>query len=286
MILITGAASQVARELKTLFVNSDATFTDRKNLDIVKPKNLKAFFSKNHNITHIINCAAYTAVDQAETDEEKCYKVNVEGVKNLCDIAAKYNIPLIHISTDYVFDGTNNKPYNPLDKTSPQSVYGQTKLKGEQIFMNSNATGAIIRTSWLYSEFSKNFVKTMITLGNTKKEINVVFDQIGTPTYAKDLALAIKQIIPQLKDQKEVLHFSNEGVASWYDFAYKIFDYMNIHCTISPVTSDKFKTAAKRPHYSLLDKSKIKDMFNIKIRNWNEALEECLDNIIKMEKNA
>jgi dTDP-4-dehydrorhamnose reductase len=286
MICIIGTNSQTGRELGGLYKDSNALFVDRTTIDITKPKDIINFFSKNHNVTCIINCAAFTAVDQAETDEEACYKVNVEGVKNLCDISAENNIPLIHISTDYVFDGAKNTPYTTSDNTNPQSVYGKTKLEGEHIFMNSDAKGLIIRTSWLYSEFSKNFVKTMLSLGKTKKEINVVFDQIGTPTYAKDLALAIKKIIPQLKDQKEILHFSNEGVASWYDFAYKIFDYMNIDCNITPVTSDKFKTTAKRPHYSVLDKSKIKDMFNINIRNWNKALEECLDNIKHRENNA
>lgn len=284
MILITGVNGQLGKTLQTLYTDYEALFAGFSLLDIINKNSIDKFFIQHQNISCIINCAAYTAVDQAETDEEKCYKVNVEGVKNLCDISAERNIPLIHISTDYVFDGKKNTPYTPSDKTNPQSVYGQTKLEGEQIFMNSDAKGVIIRTSWLYSEFSKNFVKTMINLGKTKEEISVVFDQIGTPTYALDLAMAIKTIVPQLKSHKEILHFSNEGVASWYDFAYKIFDYMSLNCNIEPITSDRFKTLAKRPHYSVLDKSKIKNMFGIKIRNWNEALEECLDKIINEGK--
>ncbi len=283
-ILITGAKGQLGSEITVLSKDYSFHFyfTDKEELDIANKEKLKHFINEN-KIDLIVNCAAYTAVDKAEEEKELADLINHKAVKYLADISKQKDIPLIHISTDYVFDGKNYRPYEEDDKTNPQSVYGITKLKGEEAFIKSQAKGIIIRTSWVYSSFGANFVKTMLRLKD-KKELNVVFDQVGTPTYARDLAKAILEIInrnfEKLKSFKaEIFHFSNEGVCSWYDFAKAIFEIKGIDIKINPIETKDYPTPAKRPHYSVLNKSKIKKEFCIKIPYWKESLKECLKEI-------
>lgn len=281
-ILVTGANGQVGSELKQLssqFMESDFIFTDRRMLDICNKNLLRNFLNAN-NIDFIINCAAYTAVDNAEKDEQAADTVNHIAVFNLAKEAKDRGIKLVHISTDYVFDGKNFKPYIETDDVNPQSVYGKTKLAGEQSILEIAPEGAIIiRTSWVYSSFGSNFVKTMLKLGKEKDEIGVIFDQIGTPTYAKDLAEVILNIIhsPEYNNIKpEIYHFSNEGVCSWYDFAVEIMKISKLNCKIKSIESKEYPTPAKRPHYSLLNKSKIKNKFNIQIPHWKDSLNCCI----------
>jgi dTDP-4-dehydrorhamnose reductase len=252
-------------------------FVTRKELDIENTLQVADFCQKN-NINVIVNCAAYTAVDKAEKEVEQANAINHFAVKNLAKIAKEQNIKLIHISTDYVFDGTAHKPYKENDITNPQSVYGKTKLDGELAMQAINpATSIIIRTSWVYSEFGNNFVKTMLRLGRDRDEINVVGDQIGSPTNARDLAEAILKIIPQLSNQAwsdeiEIYHYSNDGVCSWYDFANAIFQINNIDCKINIIPSEAYPTPAKRPYYSVMNKSKIIERFKLDSRCWRAGL--------------
>lgn len=272
MILITGANGQLGQELKNI-LDDNATYVDVDELDITNKDAVKDF-CEGKGFRYIINCAAYTAVDKAEHDENTAYEVNVTGPKNL----AKTRIPLIHISTDYVFDGKNYKPYTEDDQTNPQSVYGKTKLQGEKAVMDEADTAIIIRTSWLYSVFGNNFVRTMQRLGREKDELNVIFDQIGTPTNAKDLAQAIVDILPKVeKGTKEIYHFSNEGVCSWYDFAKEIMALSNITCNVMPIETKDYPTPASRPFYSVLNKAKLKKDFGIKIKHWKETLAESIE---------
>lgn len=271
MYLVTGSNGQLGNELKRLFGNK-AVYADKEELDITSFDDVKRFCSA-HDFEAIINCAAYTAVDKAETDKELAEKINVLGPKNL----AMTGIPLIHISTDYVFDGTACRPYQEDDKTNPQSVYGITKLAGEKAVMEAASTAIIIRTAWLYSSFGNNFVKTMRRLGGERTELKVVFDQVGTPTYARDLAEAIVAILPQLKSgMKEIYHFSDEGVCSWYDFAVEIMKESGLKCQVLPIESKDYPTPAKRPSYSVLNKAKIKRDFGLRINHWKESLLSCL----------
>ena len=278
-ILVTGAKGQVGSELQDLAVKYPYTlfFTDRETLDITEKEAVEDFCKKNA-ITHIINAAAYTAVDKAETDKENADKVNHLAVKYLAQVAKEQNISLIHISTDYVFDGKNYKPYIEEDPTNPQGVYGATKLAGEQALQEINPKNSIIiRTSWVYSSYGANFVKTMLHLGKEREELGVIYDQVGTPTYAKDLAQTILDIIPQIKsDTVEIYHYSNEGVLSWYDFAKEIMRMAKLKCRISPIETKEYPTPAKRPHYSLLNKAKIKKEFGLSIPYWKDSLDECL----------
>lgn len=274
MILITGANGQLGQCLAKCIDKSNTIFADRETLDITN-RDAVINFVRERNIDTIINCAAYTAVDKAESEPELAQKINVDGPQNL----ALTGVKLIHISTDYVFDGKNNVPYTTTDKTNPVSVYGKTKRDGEIAVENSSKTYAIIRTQWLYSEFGKNFAKTMQNLGSTKDSLNVVSDQVGTPTYAGDLAMAIAKIIPQLTPETSgIYHFSNEGVCSWYDFAHEIMDMKNLKCKVNPIPTTEYPTPATRPHYSVLDKSKIKQVFNIQINHWKESLKQCIQN--------
>lgn len=274
MFLVTGVNGQLGNELK-LKLQDKAVYVDKDELDITDAEAVKNFVSA-HNFDAIVNCAAYTAVDKAESDEKLAELINVEGPKNL----AATGVPLIHISTDYVFDGTNCRPYVETDKPNPQSVYGKTKLAGEKAVMDNAQTAVIIRTAWLYSTFGNNFVKTMRRLGKERDTLNVVFDQVGTPTYAADLAGAIVAILPQMKPgMKEIYHFSNEGVCSWYDFALAIMAQSDIDCTVLPIESKDYPTAAHRPSYSVLNKAKIKRDFNLKINNWAVSLAECVEKI-------
>jgi len=278
-ILVTGSKGQVGSELKALSTNYKYNFffTDRTSLDITNPKEIEEFVAVN-NIDTIINSAAYTAVDKAEKDIESANLVNHIAVKNLAQIAKNKNIKLIHISTDYVFDGSNFKPYNEDDKTNPNSVYGQSKLDGEESMLSLNPENSIIiRTSWVYSSFGNNFIKTMLRLGKEKDSLGVIFDQVGTPTYARDLAKAILEILPNVKNSKvEIYNYSNEGVLSWYDFAKEIMRMAKLDCTVNSIETKEYPTPAKRPHYSLLNKSKIKEKFGIIIPYWKDSLDKCL----------
>jgi len=287
-ILVTGSNGQLGSEIRYLVTNNliykncglQFFFTDKKELDITNKEVVKNFINDN-KIDIIINCAAYTAVDKAEEEKELADLINYKAVKYLAEITKEKDIFLIHISTDYVFDGRNYKPYNENDKTNPQGVYGFTKLKGEEAFINSGAKGIIIRTSWVYSSFGHNFVKTMLKLAD-RKELNVVFDQIGTPTYARDLAKAVLEVVKinNLNNyQAEIFHFSNEGVCSWYDFAKAIFEIKGIDIKLSPIETKNYPTPAQRPHFSVLNKAKIKEEFGIEIPYWRESLEECLKEI-------
>jgi dTDP-4-dehydrorhamnose reductase len=278
-ILVTGLNGQFGSEIKELSKNYSYNFffTDRNNIDITSKDNIKAFCETN-NINVIINCAAYTAVDKAESDEINADLVNRKAVKKLSLVSEELNIKLIHISTDYVFDGKNFKPYKEEFQTNPKSVYGKTKLDGENEMRDINPKNSIIiRTSWVYSSFGNNFVKTMLRLGHEKESLGVIFDQVGTPTYARDLAKAILDIIPQIQNEKvEIYNYSNEGVLSWYDFAKEIMRMAKLDCTINPIETFQYPTPAKRPHFSLLNKSKIKTTFNIEIPYWKDSLDECL----------
>ena len=275
-ILVAGSKGQLGSELKEItpnFSEYNFLFTDVSDLDITAHDEVRRFIEIN-NINVIINCAAYTAVDKAESEPELADAINHLAVANFAQIAKENNIKLIHISTDYVFDGRNHKPYLETDVTNPQSVYGQTKLDGELIIQKINPSNSIIiRTSWVYSKFGNNFVKTMLRLAETRDEISVVFDQVGSPTNAADLAKAILDILPKIKNKNvEVFHYSNEGVCSWYDFVKTIFEIKGINCNVLPITTDQFPTPAKRPHFSLLNKKKIKTMFQIEVPYTKDSL--------------
>ena len=278
-VLVTGSSGQVGNEIKA--ISSDYSynffFTDRNNIDITSKDSIKEF-CKTNNINVIINCAAYTAVDKAQTDEINADLINRKAVKKLALVSQELNIKLIHISTDYVFDGKNFKPYCEEFQTNPQSIYGKTKLDGENEMRDINPKNSIIiRTSWIYSYYGNNFVKTMLRLGKEKEELGVIFDQIGTPTYAKDLAKIILDIVPQIDNQKvEIYNYSNEGVLSWYDFAKEIMKMAKLNCKINPIETYQYPTPAKRPHFSLLNKNKIKSTFNIEIPYWKDGLDDCL----------
>lgn len=274
MLLVTGSGGQLGNELR-LRLGDKAHYVDRDELDITNAEAVKEFCA-SREYEAIINCAAYTAVDKAEEDAVAAELINVIGPKNL----ALSGLPLIHVSTDYVFDGESCRPYTETDRTNPQSVYGRTKLAGEETVLENAETAIVIRTAWLYSQFGNNFVKTMRRLGTERPELRVVFDQAGTPTYAGDLADAIVEILPQIKPgMKEVFHFSNEGVCSWYDFAREIMDLSGLVCKVVPIESKEYPTLAKRPAYSVLNKAKIKNTFGLSINHWKESLQSCLKNL-------
>ena len=278
-ILVTGSMGQLGSEIKELSSNYNYNFffTTRDDIDITSKDSIKEFCQTN-SINVIINCAAYTAVDKAQSDIENADLINRKSVKKLALVSKELDIKLIHISTDYVFDGKNFKPYVEEFQTNPQSVYGKTKLDGENEIRDINPLNSIIiRTSWVYSYYGNNFVKTMLRLGKEKEELGVIFDQIGTPTYAKDLALTILNIIPQIENSKvEIYNYSNEGVLSWYDFAKEIMKMAKLNCKINPIETYQYPTPAKRPHFSLLNKSKIKSKFNLEIPYWKDGLDDCL----------
>ena len=280
-ILVTGANGQLGSELKdesSRYSNDIFIFTDVAELDICNHSAVREFIVKN-DIHTIINCAAYTAVDKAEEQFELSNDINNFAVKNFANIAKEYNIKLIHISTDYVFDGTNHVPYQEMDEPNPQSVYGATKLAGENAIQEINPANAIIiRTSWVYSNYGNNFVKTMLRLGSERDQLGVIVDQIGTPTYASDLAKAILKILPNVQNKNvEVYHYSNEGVCSWYDFAKAIFEIKDIKVKVNSIETYQYPTAAERPSYSVLNKSKIKQAYQLEIPHWRESLLNCLE---------
>lgn len=282
-ILVTGCNGQLGNEIQLLEKgNGKHVFfnTDVNELDITDENAINAFVDAN-NIDGIINCAAYTAVDKAESNEAMCHTLNATAPGYLAAAMGKRGGWMVQVSTDYVFDGTKHTPYSETDPTCPDSVYGRTKLEGEQLVRQHCERALIVRTAWLYSIFGNNFVKTMIRLGKEKTELGVIFDQIGTPTYARDLAVAImtaveKGIIPG------IYHFSNEGVTSWYDFTKAIHRIADISgCHVRPIHTEEYPTPARRPHYSVLDKTKIKATYNIEVPYWEESLAECISKLDK-----
>jgi dTDP-4-dehydrorhamnose reductase len=285
-ILVTGGNGQLGQSLQKVagaYPQFNLLFTDYQDLDITNADALAAYFSAQQ-IDACINCAAYTAVDKAEGDEDNAFLLNFQAVLGLAEICEQHHTQLLHISTDYVFSGQQNVPYTETDETDPQSIYGASKVRGEAAASGFSADTIILRTSWLYSEYAVNFAKRMKELMQEKQELTVVFDQTGTPTYAGDLAKVILDILQYKAAHPEaaiggVYHYSNEGVASWYDFAVAIKDMTNATTTILPVTSDKYKTAAKRPGYSVLNKEKIKSTFGVTIPYWRDSLTKCLKNI-------
>ncbi len=278
-ILVTGSNGQLGNELRDLsghYPGFEMIFTDLPELDITDPDALEHFL-KNQKPDFLINCAAYTAVDKAESEPEKAMAINAGAVALMAAAALKHSFKLLHISTDYVFSGQHFKPYTEEDATNPQSAYGKSKLEGEKAIMQSGANAVILRTSWLYSAYGHNFVKTILRLAKERNEIKVVFDQVGTPTWAADLAKCIIELIDRPQPENcSIYHYSNEGVCSWYDFAQTIIKIEGLHCKVLPVRSKEFPTPAPRPAYSLLDKSKIKNDFLVKIPWWRESLEKCL----------
>ncbi|MBN2816767.1 MAG: dTDP-4-dehydrorhamnose reductase [Campylobacterales bacterium] len=279
-VLVTGSNGQLGSELQVISQEYEYNFffTDRESIDITNRDIVQDFISRN-TINYIINSAAYTAVDKAESEEALANEVNHIAVKNFAQLAKEHNIKLIHISTDYVFDGTNHKPYSEDDSTNPQGIYGATKLAGEKALQEiSPSNSIIIRTSWVYSSFGANFVKTMLRLGKERESLGVIFDQVGTPTYARDLASAILDILPSINNQQvEIYNYSNEGVCSWYDFAKAIMELSHTKCVVNAIETKEYPTPASRPHYSLLNKAKIKREFGITIPYWRDSLQECLE---------
>ena len=280
-ILITGCNGQLGNEMQLLEkINPQHTYfnTDVAELDITDEVAINQFVCDNA-IDGIVNCAAYTAVDKAEDNQELCRKLNTVAPGYLAAAIEKRGGWMIQVSTDYVFDGTNHTPYTENDPTCPNSVYGATKLDGELVAQNACKKTMVIRTAWLYSTFGNNFVKTMIRLGKEKPELGVIFDQIGTPTYARDLAVAIFAAINQ-GVVPGVYHFSNEGVISWYDFTKAIHRIAGITtCHVRPLHTAEYPTPAHRPHYSVLDKTKIKQVYHLEIPYWEESLKECIEQL-------
>ena len=280
-ILVTGCNGQLGSSLRREIDNDpdiEAVYTDYDTLDITHREAVERFLS-DHRFDIIVNCAAYTAVDKAESDEILASALNTGAVGNLGEAAVKTGAKVIHISTDYVFSGQGFRPYEENDEPYPQGIYGRTKLEGEALLTSFCQNAMIIRTAWLYSEFGKNFVKTMLDLAETRPEINVVADQIGTPTYAGDLASAIHTIIKHEKWIPGIYHFTDEGVASWYDFTKAIFEMAGKEVKVNPIPTSAYPTPAKRPLYSVLSKSKIKNTYGIDIPYWRDSLRKCLINL-------
>ncbi len=277
-VLVTGAGGQLGREIAER-VAGDENFilADSDMLDICDADAVAETVAR-HAIDTIINCAAYTAVDRAEEEAARAEAINHRAVAAMATIAREEGIRMVHISTDYVFDGAQCRPYTESDPVHPRSVYGETKLLGEEAMQRIAAPGSVIlRTSWVYSSYGDNFVKTMLRLGKARESLGVVYDQIGTPTYAGDLAEAILAILPRLGDQRaEIYHYSDEGVTSWYDFAREIMRMAKLECRIDPIETSEYPTPAKRPHCSLLNKKKIKARFDLTIPYWKDSLDRCL----------
>jgi dTDP-4-dehydrorhamnose reductase len=283
-ILITGSKGQVGQELQFLAKSSthQFIFAGVGDLDITNADAVNAFFNK-YRFDYCINCAAYTAVDKAESDVDLAHSINVDGVRHLAQACAAHNTMLLHLSTDYVYHNAQNTPFKEDDATQPQGVYAQTKLDGELAASHIHPATMIIRTSWVYSSYGHNFVKTMLRLGSERRQLNVVFDQIGTPTYARDLAHVLLTIILQIENGSTsrsqcygIFHFSNEGVCSWYDFAKAVFKQSNISCEVFPIETADYPTPAKRPPFSVLNKGKIKRTLGITIPHWEDGLARCL----------
>lgn len=278
-ILVTGANGQLGNEMRNLSSTDPANrylFTDVQELDITDLARVQAFLSEN-TVDYIVNCAAYTAVDKAESDIELCRKINAFAVENLAKASAAIGARMIHVSTDYVYSGTHYMPYVESDAVAPTSVYGVTKLEGEQLLLAANPASVILRTSWLYSPYGNNFVKTMLRLGREREKLSVVFDQIGTPTYAADLAAAIVAILNAPEFIPGIYNFSDEGVCSWYDFTLTIHRMAGIDtCRVSPIDTADYPSAATRPFYSVMNKKKIKATYGVEIPHWEESLQKCI----------
>jgi dTDP-4-dehydrorhamnose reductase len=277
-ILVTGSNGQLGNEvrvLSSLYPDTHFLFTDVAELDICNKKALSDFIEIN-TVQAIINCAAYTAVDKAEDDVELCYQINRDAVRNIAELAALYQLKVVHVSTDYVFDGTSYIPLTEDQATAALGVYGKSKLAGEQELMLACPNAVIVRTSWLYSSYGANFVKTMIKLGTERDSLNVIFDQVGTPTYAADLALAILNILHADQFVPGIYHYSNEGVCSWYDFTKRIHKLAGVSCDVKPIETKDYPTRTPRPHYSVLNKSKIKSTYKLEIPYWEDSLEICI----------
>ncbi len=280
-LLITGSNGQLGhefREASALYPFYNFIFTDIGELDITNAGNVERFF-RDQNVDVVINCAAYTAVDQAELEPEAAMLINQDAVANLVNACKMHNTYMVHISTDYVFDGKGSKPYREDDLTNPRSSYGRSKLAGEEAMLNCLEKGMIIRTSWLYSSFGANFVKTIIKKGAETGELNVVIDQFGCPTYARDLAVTILDILPKAlsSHRLEIFHYSNEGECSWFEFALAAVEMAKISCRVYPVTSGEYPQKAPRPQYSVMDKTKIREYFGVSIPEWKDSLKECLE---------
>ncbi|MDR1553745.1 MAG: dTDP-4-dehydrorhamnose reductase [Prevotellaceae bacterium] len=284
-ILVTGSNGQLGSEIQNISKKDHSVqyiFTDYAELDITDKRSVKTFFAEQKP-DFLINCAAYTAVDKAELDFENAMILNADAVANLVESCKICNTIFFHISTDYVFDGEKPSAYSENDRTNPVSAYGKTKLSGEQKALNYNKT-IVIRTSWLYSAFGNNFVKTMLRLSSEREEIKVVADQIGSPTYAEDLANAILKMIEKITENPEnlktgIYHFSNDGHCSWYDFAKEIIKIGNKNCLVAPISTDEYPTLAQRPQYSLLSKRKIQNDYGVDVPHWKTSLERCINQL-------
>ena len=284
-ILVTGKNGQLGKSIHKVVANNEQTnefvFVGREELDLSSTDNIISYFNQN-NFDIIVNCAAHTAVDKAEEEAVLANQINHLAVEQLAQIAKTQQAKLIHVSTDYVFDGESDKPYAETDETNPINVYGKTKLAGEKALQEIMPTNAIIiRTSWVYSEYGNNFVKTMLRLGKERDELNVVSDQIGSPTYATDLANAIldtmqNKAFKEVGQETQVYHYSNMGEISWYEFAKEIFELSGIQCSVSPITTEQYPTPAKRPKNTLMNKDKISHRFDIDILDWSKSLESCI----------
>ncbi len=287
MILVTGANGQLGQCFQRLaadFPEWDFHFAGSAALDISDKRAVTRFFQEHQGLRWVINCAAYTAVDKAESEPDKAKRINVAGTKNLAEACARQGATLIHFSTDYVYHYRQNIAYKEHDPVQPKSVYARTKLAGERAALRAHPNGVmVLRTSWVYAPVGQNFVNTMLRLGKERASISVVADQIGTPTYAPDLALAVLQIMQKVENgivSKESLsgiwHYSNEGVASWYDFAQAIFELKNLACVVRPIETKDYPTPALRPPFSVLNKGKIKAAFGLEIPHWRSSLKQCL----------
>jgi dTDP-4-dehydrorhamnose reductase len=285
IVIVSGKNGQLGNELhdaSALSTQFEYYFFGKDELDISDKSSLEKIFAE-HKPVYFINTAAYTAVDKAETEQEVAYLINAEAVSSITKICSRYNTVLIHLSTDYVFNGNNKQPYKENDLTDPINYYGYSKWMGEQLALENNTQTIIIRTSWVYSVYGHNFVKTMLRLMKERSTLNVVNDQFGSPTYAKDLAEVILQIIVKIHSVKNfhsgIYHFSNEGIISWYNFATAIRDIKKLNCSVHPITTAQYPTPAKRPFYSVLSKEKIQSAFDIILKNWRESLEGCLEKL-------
>jgi|TARA_Y100000385_G_scaffold263086_1_gene295247 dTDP-4-dehydrorhamnose reductase len=278
-VLVTGSKGQLAsciKDLENQYENINFIYTDYQGLDVCNRNQLKTFFETQRNINYCINCAAYTAVDKAETEAEKAFEINAIGAKNLALVCNEFDTTLIHVSTDFVFDGEKTEPYIETDAAKPISVYGASKLQGELEIQKAIEKYFILRTSWLYSEHGNNFMKTMLRLAETRDEISVISDQIGTPTYAGDLAEVILEIINTKSTCFGVYHYSNEGAISWYNFAAAIFEITKTQIKLNPIKTSAYPTPAKRPAFSVMDKTKIKRVLKNETSNWKESLKKQL----------
>jgi dTDP-4-dehydrorhamnose reductase len=282
-VLITGSNGQLGLSIKNQtgsFPSFQFIYTDVDELDITSVESLKIFFKKN-KVDALINCAGYTAVDKAEAERDKAFLINAQAVKNLASLSNEFGYFLVHISTDYIFDGKKTSPYIESDSPNPLSIYGLSKFEGEKEIISLAKNAIILRTSWLYSEYGNNFVKTIQRLAKDRPELKVVSDQVGTPTYAGDLAEAILKIITHKSDFSgvNIYNYSNEGVASWFDFASAIVELDKLDCKVKPITTEEYPLPAKRPFFSVLSKEKIKKEIGLIIPDWKESLKKCIDNL-------